>query len=203
MFRAPTHTAMPPLQAAALLPILAFLACGTGDPPPTSGSASEAVPTADGGTTPGAFEVTLTGDVRDRFTGGAHFTTFTDEEMGGAVFILAMGEGDDDDARTLVITASGGRPAVGEHPFADPETMDEDEDDLPPGYYSAQLYSPGAYMVYPRGGTLRITESTASRLAGTFSFSARGVRFTGHPPAPTGEVQVEGRFQAVFTEGRD
>lgn len=203
MFRASTNTAMSPPHAAAILPILALLSCGTGDPPPTSGPASEAVLTADGGATPGAFEVTLTGDVRDRFSGGAHFTTFTDEEMGGAVFILAMGEGDDDGARTLVITASGGRPAVGEHPFPDPETMDEDEDDLPPGHYFAQLYSPGAYMVYSRGGTLRITESTASRLAGTISFSARGVRFTGHPPAPIGEVQVEGRFDAVFTDGRD
>jgi hypothetical protein len=78
---------------------------------------------------------------------------------------------------------------------------DEDPDDLPPGLYSAQVYSPGSYLVYTRGGTLRITESTASRLAGTFSFPARGVRFTGHPPPPTGEMQVEGRFQAAFADG--
>jgi hypothetical protein len=188
-------------RAVPLLFLLPFIACGSGDPPPARSPAPEALPTAHGQGSAGTFELTISGDVADRFSGVSSFFTMTDEETGELGFFLVMNEDPDaEDGRTLMIGARGGRPAVGEHPFMDVEALGEDEDDLPPGQYSAQVYSPGGYMLHPRGGTLRITESTRTRLAGTLSFSALGVRFTGHPPAPTGAARVEGRFEATLVE---
>lgn len=193
------------LRATPLLSLLALLACGSGDSRPAAtidDPNAEAVPTAHGVASPGSFEVTLTGDVNDRFSGVSGFFTATDEDTGETGFVLVMNENPDtSEARTLMIGGSGERPAIGEYPFMNVETLDEGAENPPPGHYSAQIYSPGDYMLHPAGGTLRITESTHTRLAGTLSFSALGVRFTaGQPHSPTGVVNVEGRFEAILVE---
>lgn len=193
---------MPPLR---LLPLLLVIACGSGDSPaavdPIPPPSHEPTPAVQGQES-GAFDLTLSGDIQDRFGGVAHFFTAVDEETGEVGFILVMNENPEaEDGRTLMIGGHGERPPVGEYPFMDVEAMAErGTEELPRGQFSAQMHSPGAYLLHPLGGTLRITASTPTRLTGSVAFSARGVRFTGTPPSPTGRVQVEGRFEAVRVE---
>lgn len=188
---------MPSLNLPILCALLVSLAaCQSSDvPAPGTAPAEAASPPASG-----QFDVTLSGEIRDRFSGVAAFHVTTDEDTGQPAYFLVMNEDPDrDDSRTLVVTGHG-RPAVGEHPVLDVEAMmAAGTEDVPAGHVSVQVQGPGRYLLSPGGGTLRITEASASRLVGTIDFRAVGMHIAGDPPrTPVRDVRVEGRFTATL-----
>jgi hypothetical protein len=145
------------------------LACGGDDP---------ADPDDDGNIDLGSFTATVTGAASSTFSGSAFFTSTPQ----GFSLILTATSGTV--AGIGVTRVSGGRPANGTHPIGSPTG-------------SGQIWGSGfvgntnnSYV--SSSGSLVLTGSTTSELAGNVQFQANGT-FNGAP----GAVTVTATFRAA------
>lgn len=144
-----------------------------------------------GPSAPGTFAVVVTGDVFDIARGTAHFT-----EDGRFVLTLINGsEPCDPQLRVEDIFRVFGeeaRPQVGTHVVSESGPLE-------PGMFGAHWFKvrdQGGSTLYSSGGTLTISASSDSRIAGRFRFGARG-SLDGRSDV---EVAIEGSFDAVYVD---
>jgi hypothetical protein len=132
-----------------------------------------------------AFELELTGSMEESVEGTAVFGDDLDEG-GNPIWATVLG---DADSRHVVVIGKAGasRPATGSF------TVGGGNDAS--AWTILHIVSDGEDLVeifLPESGTIRITESSARVVRGTFEFSA-----TGMLGGPGSEIDAEGSFVAV------
>lgn len=141
----------------------------------------------------GSFNVTISGAVNETLEGnGAAFGAATDPQTGLTGFGLTIGATTSaTTATSLSFVRRADRPGEGSYTLINYTTgldLDDVESDIFIGTLS--LGAAGAY--FSQGGTLTITESTNSRLEGSFDFTAVSAL-----PGSTDEVTIQGTFNAI------
>lgn len=138
----------------------------------------------------GSATVTVTGDVQDSYSGSAFFTVDpddTDIDFGLALFdgaIATAGQG-----RFVAIGGEGDRPAAGTYPLNTGTSVYG-------GAYANFTSQTNFRSVVAESGTLTITTSSSTRLAGSISFTGSVVTQTG----TSGTASVEATFDAEFVD---
>lgn len=132
----------------------------------------------------GRSSLMVTGSYEDQFTGSAGFTVVTDSEgQTGFAVILYNGDLTDEESVTKMATfvREGARPAAG--------TYAVDLEDVT-AFFAAEIDGDESVIIIGEEGELVITQSSASLVKGTFSFSG----------TPIGEEEVatvSGTFEAA------
>lgn len=138
----------------------------------------------------GSFEIQVTGAITQTITGiQAGFGSATDARTGITGFGMTLTSGGAA-AQGLTFSRKGARPGNGSHNIInfglDTEIDTINDDDL------IGVFSAGTDVFYSTGGTLSITSSSATRLEGTLTMTARSIL-----PQSTAEVSITGSFTAV------
>ncbi len=136
-----------------------------------------------------AFEMEVTGSIEESVEGPAVFGSDLDEE-GDPIWATVLG---DEESRHLVVIGRAGasRPATGSYTIGGAGDAGE--------WTILHIVSEGEDLVeffVPESATIRITESSARVVRGTFEFSAMGM-----PGGPGWEIEAEGSFVAVPATG--
>lgn len=146
----------------------------------------------------------------------AYSGSFVDDSDSQSFAILLGADPTTDDVESavqpfLAFIREGGRPAVGTYAF--PSTVSF-ETEPAAGTFAGLYVDPSQFMLpeegddsfeiggfyFTTGGALTITESSATRLVGSFSGTVRPFNFmTGQVQG--GSIQFEGRFNAVPSDG--
>ncbi len=138
----------------------------------------------------GSFEIQVTGDVMQTFSGGqAAFGAVTDGQTGISGFGMNFGA-TGASAQSLSITRKGTRPGNGGHSIANVDLNTEFETLSNEAFIG--VFSTGTDVFYSTGGTLTVTESSNNRVAGSISMTATSVL-----PNSTAQVTISGSFSAI------
>lgn len=142
----------------------------------------------------GDFEITLTGDITDNFTGASTFAgSTTANSVGFGVFLGSNPSGH----VVSLLKNSADRPSTGTYQIVDGMT---DFEDLNENEFIATYIGTGSGTTTTTlsiTGTLRITESSGNRLKGTISFTATGTSFDGTATTTDVDVTISGSFDAI------
>lgn len=139
----------------------------------------------------GSFSIEITGDVMQTISGGqAAFGAASDAQTGISGFGLSLGNTTGGTtAQSLIITRKGSRPGNGSHAITnfdlttDADTIGDDE--------FIAVYSSGTDVFYANGGSITITESSDTRLAGSINITAESVL------SENGQITISGSFTAI------
>lgn len=148
----------------------------------------------------GTYRSTFAGDYAGSHSGAAVFGVDGDEQS--QYFGVLLGTDEDDVANIIILREGTARLEVGTHQVAntaDGSEVDPDEVEFLVGIGNAGSSTVG--FLDGRSGTLRITRSDASGLAGTFSIVAEGLIERDGETAEPAEVQLSGAFSAIPAEG--
>lgn len=135
------------------------------------------------------YSATVTGALSESIEGPAFFGTDTSE--GEPVFVIGLGSQASEHVIALVREGSA-RPGVGSYDISDPFEVQGAGD-----FTAIHIVGEGDVLVasfIATSGTLTITESTTSRLRGTFQYEAEG--FIGEDSEDPVTVTVSGSFDA-------
>ncbi len=135
----------------------------------------------------GTFTGTIAGGIARSVTGSAAFGTSASE--GG--FTLGLG---DDDNGFIFGRELAGIPAAGTHQVWD---LDEDDENVPENAISGVFglnAGNASHLCYTTGGTITITTSTSTRLAGTLNVTATCYHAT---TGAATNITLTGQFSGV------
>lgn len=162
----------------------------------------------------GRFEMTVDGDLQETFEGSAVFSTTTEEhpETGEEVTLFGLAFlPDSADQQSTWFSAqvmrTSERPDEGEYAFEAfqdnylPTSPFEFPDDIWVLGFQTEDTTRAAAMTSD-AGTLTITTSSSSRVAGTFSVEASGMyyEYSADDEPQTGSITIEGSFNALGGE---
>ena len=171
------------LRATFFLPLLLLVACDSSGDDDGDGSRL------------GNGSASVTGALTSQFSGSAVFTVSEDQQGSGFILLIADTDDPTEDEPTEFVTVlrRGERPAVGTY------DLEVDSTNVPvmiAGYYKASGSS--ETIVAGVTGTLTITESTSSRVKGSYEFDG-GVD-TDEDGELDEEAAFSGSFEAVYVE---
>lgn len=174
------------LRASFLLPLLLLTACDSGDDDDNGPGTGNQL---------GSGTAVVTGDIDAEFSGSAVFTVVTDDTLQTFLLVIANGNPTQVNPTELVTFGrAGGRPAVGTYAF----DYEEGEDvTMIAGYIKSNASGEESVTLGGLSGELVITESSNSRVKGTYEFSGVVVSDDGEE---AGEATASGSFDAVFVE---
>lgn len=159
----------------------------------------------------GRFEMTLSGAVDTTLEGTAVFGTITEKDSTGeehnAFGVAFMPDTAEAEAEYGIefaaqIMRASTRPERGDHEFTSVAENHIDENALPAEAFVFGLQTQDAsrrVLVTSDSGTLTLTTSSSSRIAGTFSVETSGIYYepSAEGAPQTGSITVEGRFNAI------
>ena len=144
-----------------------------------------------------SFTATVSGALSRSFSGVATFSAGTDPETGESAWVLYLSTGGNNPtaATDLIWFAGIGAPSEGTKSVTDlAETGDLPEGGVG-GFVFVTDQSAGTIGTFlSQSGELRINSLSASRMDGTFTFTADGT-IASQPPVE-GSITVQGSFQA-------
>lgn len=140
----------------------------------------------------GSFSIEITGDVMQTINGGqAAFGAASDAQTGITGFGLSLGNTNGGTtAQSLIITRKGDRPGNGSHSIANFDLTSQVESISDDEFIA--IYSSGTDVFYANGGSLTITESSGTRLAGNINLTAESVL-----PESSAQITISGSFTAI------
>lgn len=146
--------------------------------------------------TVGSFSAEITGDgIDEELDGLAWFGEYEDDEIGEEGFVIWMSASQANMAgQTVGLITVSDRPGTGTYPIVN--FVDEDFEDIPAGSFAAVAYGGSSAYYVSTGGSLTLTTSSSNRVAGTYSFTARGGTIVDDELVET-DVTVQGTFNAV------
>lgn len=144
------------------------------------------------------FSAKVSGDVQvPSVKGAALFGTAVDEAQ-GEVFGLEMSESGSGGSLIQIVRLGGQVPAVGTYDIKDALNTTPGSGDFVATAFDTDNGQPAAIFV-ATGGTLKVTQSSATAFKGTFTFDAQGGLFS--DPETTLNITVEGTFNASPATG--
>ena len=148
----------------------------------------------------GTFRSAFSGDYAARHSGEAVFGVDGDE--GSEFFGVLLGTDEDDLANIIILREGDARLEVGTHQVAN--TADTEEDEADEVEILVGIGNVGSSIVGfldGKSGTVTVTKSSATGLAGTFSVVAEGLIERNGGTAEEATVEVSGAFSALPVAG--
>lgn len=144
------------------------------------------------------FTAKVSGDVQvPSVKGAALFGTAVDEAQ-GEVFGLEMSETGAGGSLIQIVRLGGQVPGVGTYDIKDALNTTPGSGEFVATAFDTENGQPAAIFV-ATGGTLKVTQSSATAFKGTFTFDAQGGLFS--DPETTLNITVEGTFNASPATG--
>jgi hypothetical protein len=150
----------------------------------------------DDGLATATFTASVSGDLSSEFQGQAFFGEATDPETGDDYWVLILTTGSQNSGQTVYFGRRGARPGNGTSNLTDIEDSDLDVEAGQIFALYLDFTSQQSYGVFASsGGTLTVSESSGSKMTGTFSIQATGTSVQGQTPVEV-NVTITGEFNA-------